>query len=236
MSLSQKSIILGLVCLLAIPFLGTRVIKAGTDIDPMAVVFYIEGLEKKCQLAIWLTDQKGNFVDTVFVTRKTGQKGLGNRGGELDDRWGGSRLSVLPVWAHQRGIDYSNGNFYPPKAKPLADAISSATPKAGDFVRPWQPQKSLATGIYHYFVEVNRSFDDNEYHDYSWYRGQPSVVWQGTLAIGPKKSAGSAKIIGHGHVAGSDGSINPDVSTLTTALKLIQKVSATYKPGQTGRP
>jgi len=43
-------------------------------------------------------------------------------------------------------------------------------------------------------------------------------------------SKSEAKIIGHGHVAGSDGKINPDLSTLTTSLKLIKKVEAIYRP------
>ena len=106
--------------------------------------------EKKCQMAIWLTDEQGVFVDTVYVTRKVAKKGLGNRRGGLDDKWGGARLSALPVWAYSRGIDYGNENFYPPKNKPLPDAITSATPKAGEFVWEWKPKKALKLGKYFY--------------------------------------------------------------------------------------
>ncbi len=186
--------------------------------------------EKKCQLAIWLTDERGAFVDTVYVTRKVAKKGLGNRRGALDDKWGGARLSVLPVWAHSRGVDYGSGNLYPPKDNPLPDAITSATPKTGEFVWMWKPEKTLEPGRYFYYIEVNKSFDKNEHHDYSWYRGQPSVVWRGNLLVGDQHSKSEAKIIGHGHVAGSDGKINPDLSTLTTSLKLIKKVEAIYRP------
>ena len=186
--------------------------------------------EKNCQLAVWLTDDQGRFVDTLFVTRKTGRKGLGNRGGGLDDKWGGSRLSVLPVWAHQRGRDYGGGNYYPPADQPLPDAVSGATPKAGVFNLQWTSAKPLNTGIYHYYIEVNKSFDDNEQHDYSWYRGQPSVVWRGELTVGPESCQSQARIIGHGEAAGADGVIDPDLSTLTTALKLIEKAEASYLP------
>ncbi len=187
---------------------------------------------KKCQIAIWLTDEQGAFVDTVCVTNKIAKKGLGNRGGGLDDLWGGSRLSVLPVWAHKRGVDYAGGNFYPPKDKPLPDAITSATPKAGKFVWTWKPNKSLNPGKYFYYVEVNKSFDKNDHHRYSWYRGQPSVVWRGDLVVGDQISRSKAGIIGHGHVAGSDGKIYPDLKTLDTSLKLIEKVEAVYDPGK----
>jgi hypothetical protein len=192
--------------------------------------FRIVLTQQGCQLAIWLTDESGTFIDTVCVTRKTARKGLGNRGGGLDDRWGGSRLSVLPVWAHQRGIDEGGGNYYPSRTKPLVDAVSSATPKAGLFVWNWQPRRALKPGLYNYFIEVNKSFDQNETHNYSWYRGQPSVIWRGRLQIGDQISQSRAEIIGHGHVAGADGRIDSDLSTLTTALDLIREAEAVYRP------
>jgi len=197
---------------------------------PQTVSFKLLISDKKCQIAIWLTDEKGAFVDTIYVTRKVGKKGLGNRGGSLDDKWGGSRLSTLPVWAHSRGINYGNSNFFPTKSKPLPDAISSATPKAGEFIWSWSPKDVLKHGKYDYYIEVNKSFDENENHDYSWYRGQPSVVWQGSILIGDEIDKSEAKIIGHGHVAGEDGQIHPDITTLTTSLKLIEKVTASFKP------
>lgn len=93
-----------------------------------------------------------------------------------------------------------------------------------------EAQKPLPRGRYRYHVEVNKSFDKNEHHDYSWYRGQPSVVWRGSLAVGDQISKGDAQIIGHGHPGGADGRIVGDVSTLTTALKLITKIEAVYRP------
>ena len=186
--------------------------------------------EKKCQIAVWITDASGKYIDTVYVSRKTGQRGLGNRGGELDGKLGGSRLSMLPVWAYSRGVDYGNGNFYPPKDQPLPDAVSSATPPAGRLTLTWSPEPTLPAGEYHYYVEVNKSFDDNDYHDYSWYRGQPSVVWRGAITIGQLPDSSHAAIIGHGDPAGAHGNITADVSTLTTALDLIGQVTAVYRP------
>jgi len=221
-----KALCLALV-LLAV---GLAAVAAPAAEQPQALVFRLLLAEKKCQLAIWLTDRDDRFLDTVYVTRKTAQKGLGNRGGELDDRWGGPRLSVLPVWAHQRGRDYGGGNFYPPKDQPLPDAVTSATPPAGAFEWTWRPAAPLAAGQYFFYVEVNKSFDKNEGHRYSWYRGQPSVVWRGGLTLGREPSTGRAQIIGHGHPAGADGRIEPDVSSLTTALELVKEAEASYKP------
>jgi len=210
-------------------FLPTTGFSSGAE-TPQRFSFKLQLSQKKCQIAIWIMDEHGAFVETVYITRKIGKKGLGNRGGSLDDKMGGSRLSTLPVWAHSRGIDYGNGNFYPPKDKPLPDAISSATPKAGEFIWNWESKDVLKHGRYFYYVEVNKSFDDNEHHDYSWYRGQPSVVWQGSILVGDKPDESEAKLIGHGHASGENGQIDPELATLTTSLKLIEKVTATYQP------
>lgn len=192
------------------------------------VSFKINLGEQKCQLAIWVTDSKGSFVDTVYVTKAIAQNGLGNRPGGLDDKIGGARISALPVWAHARGINSGNGNFYPSKDKPLPDSITSATPKEGEFKWEWHPTKPLKPGKYFYYIEVSKSFNKNDVHNYSWYRGQPSVIWKGSFTAGNTVSEGKAQIIGHGHPAGADGKIYTDNSTLSTALKYIQSAEAKF--------
>ncbi|MFH1852768.1 MAG: hypothetical protein ABIA75_10515 [Candidatus Neomarinimicrobiota bacterium] len=194
------------------------------------LVFTVDMSENRCLLGIWLEQPAGEFVETVFVSNKLGQKGLANRGGAIDDKKGGSRISSLPVWAYHRGIDYGNGNFNPPKDRPLPDAVSGATPRAGEFTWSYRPETALPYGKYYYFVEVNKSFDNNDQHNYSWYRGQPSVIWRGELILGEQSSVTAAAIIGHGHPAGADGSINPDIATLTSALDLIHAVNVTIIP------
>lgn len=229
-SFLHVGIVLGLAGMLALLPLGDGRSAAQAEDGPRGFSFRIHLSKGMCQLAVWLEDEQGGFVDTVYVTRKVAKKGLGNRKGGIDEKVGGARLSVLPVWAHRRGVDYGDGNLYPTKEKPLPDSVTSATPKKGEFVRTWAPAAPLEPGTYFYFIEVNKSWDDNEHHDYSWYRGQPSVVWRGSLVVGNEVSKGEAEIIGHGHVAGADGKIGSDLSTLTTALKLIEKAGATYRP------
>ena len=63
------------------------------------------------QIAAWVEDSSGNFVDTVYVTRATGALGLANRPGNARFksayRWPyGRRVMVLPVWAHRRNHSY----------------------------------------------------------------------------------------------------------------------------------
>jgi hypothetical protein len=63
------------------------------------------------QVAVWIEDAQGHFLDTIYVTRTTGVLGLGNRPGNAmfksGYRWPyGRREMVLPVWAHARGKQY----------------------------------------------------------------------------------------------------------------------------------
>ncbi|MBK8014641.1 MAG: hypothetical protein IPK13_25230 [Deltaproteobacteria bacterium] len=63
------------------------------------------------QIAVWLEDESGHFIDTLMITRSVGTFGLGNRPGRPDFpsgfRWPyGRREMTLPVWAHRRGVRY----------------------------------------------------------------------------------------------------------------------------------
>lgn len=63
------------------------------------------------QIAIWLEDAEGRFVDTMMVTKLVGTFGLGNRPGRWDFGGGflwpyGRREMALPIWAHRRNVQY----------------------------------------------------------------------------------------------------------------------------------
>jgi Fibronectin type III domain len=113
------------------------------------------------QIAVWIEDPAGNYVDTAYITRSTGALGLGNRPGNAlfksAYRWPyGRREMVLPVWAHKRGKQYpyiimggahgvdphddsigyheaysSTENFYCPPSTLTLDAVSCASQFVG---------------------------------------------------------------------------------------------------------
>ncbi len=69
------------------------------------------------QIAIWLEDADGKFLQDVLVTQATGKLGIGNRPGlwNFVSSWRapyGPRPSVLPVWAHRRGERYPKLVFF----------------------------------------------------------------------------------------------------------------------------
>jgi hypothetical protein len=113
------------------------------------------------QIAVWIEDVNGGYIDTAYITRSTGALGLGNRPGNAlfksAYRWPyGRREMVLPVWAHKRGKQYpyvtmggemgidahddsigyheaysSTENFYCPPSNVPLDAVSCASQFTG---------------------------------------------------------------------------------------------------------
>ena len=95
---------LGLSALLAAPPVAA---------DPIcrAVELHFAPGAPNLQIAAWIEDAHGNYIDTAYITRLTGQFGLGNRPGtpllKTDFGWPyGRREMVLPVWAHRRNHHY----------------------------------------------------------------------------------------------------------------------------------
>jgi hypothetical protein len=68
------------------------------------------------QIAIWLEDSLGNYVDTLYLTELTGHRGLGNRPGRIDFNSGpkwpyGRRENTFPIWAHRHGMSWPKVYF-----------------------------------------------------------------------------------------------------------------------------
>ncbi len=63
------------------------------------------------QIAAWIEDPAGTYVDTAYITQATGLRGLGNRTGDMNLHSGpmwpyGAREDVLPIWAHRHGLTW----------------------------------------------------------------------------------------------------------------------------------
>jgi hypothetical protein len=71
----------------------------------------------RAQIAIWVEDSTGQFLNTVALTEAVGYRGIGNRPGASDMnsgyRWPyGRREGVLPIWAHRRA-SAPNAQMFP---------------------------------------------------------------------------------------------------------------------------
>ncbi len=76
------------------------------------------------QIVGWVEQADGTYVDTLYITKKTGHYGLGNRPGRFDFNSGpppsaghdsmwpyGRRITTFPVWAHRHGMTFPEVDF-----------------------------------------------------------------------------------------------------------------------------
>lgn len=97
------------------------------------------------QLVVWLEQADGTYVDTLFITDKTGRRGLGNRPGRMDFNSGwawpyGRRTSTFPVWAHRHGMSWPMVIFQNDDGTHLNESALSHSPSQssveGFYCRP----------------------------------------------------------------------------------------------------
>lgn len=202
------------------------------------------------QLAMWLEDTTGHYLQTLYVSKGLAEqqfewKAWYNNEGQVEaERSAEARTSryrpeALPVWAHKFGSKNEKGVYVPTAKNPVPDAYSGATPRE-NFELYARTDKPL-NGVYKVYLEINHSFDWNEYYTRTRYPmdtvysgpgfvGQPSLVYEATLDTQQPDRLYRMKPIGHGHHSGQDGKIYPDLSELTTALHLIERIIVEVVP------
>ena len=191
------------------------------------------GINKKNapQIAIWTEDMAGNYLSTIYVTHKTATQSWQAAGKNR-------RKESLPHWCYSRGVQYEDGLYIPTKKSPLTDGISGATPK-GSFDVKLKPLEQ--TNRFILKIEINHSTDFNDSFpksaeekdaNYSGGKegsGQPAVIYAAEVDLISGKKEFNATLIGHSSPDGSDGNIYTDVSTLTTALNIVKKITITIQ-------
>lgn len=121
------------------------------------------------QIAVWIEESDGTYVDTLFVTKKAS----GNK-------WIGSpkdgRPESLPAWYRAKGQ-----NPAATISKDELDATTSATPKKGILINKDLSMKKGKTYVFK--CQANQSFDYNDYYTKknSGVDGQPAVLYTGEI-------------------------------------------------------
>lgn len=183
--------------------------------------------------AIWLADENGKFIQTLYVSESIG-KGVFKRASRKTGHWLAGEIqrpASLPYWAHQRGIKNEFGTYLPTPKHPEVDAYTGATPTTS-FILHLKTMKQLA-GKYKVMLELNQTWDWNEfwtndkYPNEKEYRTscQPALVYEADIDTNNPSAEITLKPIGHSHYSGADGSLTADLSTITTALKIAKKIT-----------
>jgi len=216
---------------MATPVYSYGVEKQGTTIT----LTFEKGKEHNHPLfAIWLADENGRFVQTLYVSQTIG-RGVFAHGSRKAGQWMPGEIqrpATVPYWAHQRAVLNEYGTYLPTPRQPVADAYTGATPPSS-FVMKLRTDKPLR-GKYKLMLELNQSWDWNEY----WYNdrfpgdkeyqtsSQPAVVYVADIDT-EQPATVELRPLGYSHYAGKDGSLNTNLSTITTALQIADKITAT---------
>jgi hypothetical protein len=186
------------------------------------------GFDMTPQIAIWVEDEEGRYVQTLYVTHSEAKSDYSPvHEGQLV-----RRPEALPVWGHARGVRSEDGDFSPSRHAPLPDAVTGASPlESAYFVTPAR----TALPRFVVLVEVSNACDFNDYYgphsfpDDPVYSGdgfpaQPSAVYRGVIDTRSPARFVVLDLAGHGHVSGRDGKIDPDVSHMTTGLQIVDRI------------
>ena len=169
----------------------------------------------------------GQYIDTLYVTGKVSNSNFGENESGIK-----RRPEALPYWSHSRGIQEEDGYFAPSQKNGDLDGVSGATPRSDSLIALTAPRM----GQYRLLVEVNRTYDFNEYYSKDRFpddpiysgdgsSGQPSLIYAATIN---SNAAGKylLNLIGHGHHSGADGNLYTDLGRITTAKEILSFIVA----------
>lgn len=187
--------------------------------------------------AAWVEDEKGNYLQTIYVSESIGTSIYDYKKGEKG-RHIIRRPSGLPVWAHRRNIPAKDGLMIPLGEQPDLDGYTGATPLEDFNIQTnFNVEKDSIINI---FFEVNQSYDWNEYYTkdkfpqdsiytISGQSGQPSLVYKSTINLADLASQPSyiMTAVGHGHHSGKNGTLYTDLKNMTTAHEIVSRTILT---------
>ncbi len=186
---------------------------------------------------LWAEDMNGKFIQTLFISKAVGT-GVYEHGNSSSGHWEPGEIrrpASLPYWSHRRDIKASDGLYVPSLENPVPDAYTGATPQ-GDFSISTRFDKDPPAKLRLYF-EINQTWDWNEYWTNNKYPDddeyktscQPALVYMCELDLANPEEAYSMKAIGHSHYSGKNGELFTNISTLTTALDIVNSLTITLK-------
>lgn len=205
---------------------------------PLEFTFYPGKSHNYPSMAVWAEDLEGNYIETLYVTQYFA-RGIFGHGEIKQGQWKNEpgnvrRPATLPYWSHKRNVKSQDGLYAPSPETAVPDALTGATPKAGFTLKTG----SIASAkMFRVLVEINQPWDSNNYWTNDKYPGnfnyntslQPALVYAVTLSPADKGKTLYLNPIGHSHPWGETGELFTDISTITSAREIFNKVAVTVK-------
>jgi len=183
-------------------------------------------------MAVWLEDEEGKYLQTLFVPRSVAT-GVFRYGSNASGKWTEAPKrapQTLPYWSHKRGVKASDGLYMPDADNPVPDAYSGATPTTS-FTLTARADGALPAN-FRVLFEINQNWDWNGYWTNDKYPGdvnylssaQPALVYETTVDSRDLQDWYIMKAKGHSHPSGQTGELFTDLGTLTTALQIADSI------------
>lgn len=192
--------------------------------------------------AVWVEDSVGNYVETLYISRVISSSTF-DYGKKVGDKWKPAiirRPEALPYWSHKRGIKATDGLYVPLNGAPDLDAVSGATPTSNFIVKSKTNVDN--SNNYRVLIEVNQSYDWNEFYtndrfpDDETYSGsgqvgQPSLIYAASIdqADFDQTTHKIMQLVGHGHHSGQNGKLYEDLTNITTAKSIAERIILTVE-------
>lgn len=132
------------------------------------------------QFAVWVEDDRGGFMETLYVTRFTAKGG-----------WE-KRPEALPDWVSHTGVAAA--------ARESVEAVAGATPKTGEFSCRWDCTDGagnvIPPGIYRIYVEGTLRWENR-------------VLYTAEVAVGGEPGEATAQVQYFGEDEKERGMIGP---------------------------
>ncbi len=184
--------------------------------------------------AIWVEDLDGNYIETLYVTQYFA-KGVFGHGETEKGKWKNEpgevrRPAALPYWSHKRNIKAPDGLYAPSPETAVPDALTGATPKGSFMLNTGSKFKTGES--FNVLFEVNQPWDSNDYwtnnkfpDDFDYNTSlQPALVYQALVTPESNLREFTLTPIGHSHPSGKSGELFADLSHITTAKQIFEKV------------
>ncbi len=144
-------------------------VSSVSDVSPgsVTITYNINHIPKIAsnQLAVWIEDDSGHYVRTLYATRFTASGGYEQR------------AEALPLWI--QASDWENAS------KDEVDAVTGATQRPGQITLTWDCRdkegQPVRPGKYVYYIEGNIYWSDR-------------VVWSGEIEVGREENTSRAKV------------------------------------------
>jgi hypothetical protein len=199
---------------------------------PLEITMYRGEGHNHPLMAIWVEDENGNFLQTLFVAESIG-KGVFQHGDASRGFWQPGEIqrpAAVPRWAHQRGIKSEKGLYLPTPTNPVPDAYTGPTPPKSFTLHTRLDEAGIRK--FRVLFEINQTWDwnefwtNNKYPDDEEYKTscQPALVYYTSIDLDNPKDEYVMEILGRSHHSGASGELFNDLETITTALHIADEI------------